>query len=323
MTTKTILVEARKDINVKPILDEIASTCVRSGYRVKRWRGPLSGRVPYRRRLPDCELAILFNGTHQSYATTMARLKRTNTPLLYVELGWYPQQGTFQIDTDGINAEASWVSQPLSQSPGQPLPVKSSGDLLVILQDDGDTQITHRSPWFADMQQFVMHIGENSEMPIRVRFHPRHRPSAGVMNLIAKNAWAIDTSPTLGDALASCRAVACVNSSSGVEALAKRIPVLCHGEAIYRHRGAVYCLTNCGESTRTTTRNLARGKCSLFENLVDELVNRIQQQQRSIADIPKIIPAVVEMALKSADSAVQSSVSFGLKTDGLRFRKAS
>ena len=72
----TILVEARKDENVKPILNSIAATCALAGHVVKRWRGPLSGRVPFSRRLPRCDLAILFNGTHESYAAALDRLAK-------------------------------------------------------------------------------------------------------------------------------------------------------------------------------------------------------------------------------------------------------
>lgn len=326
MTTNTILVEARKDQNVKPILDAIAHTCSENGYRVKRWRGPLSGRVPFPRRVPTCDLAIVFNGTHKSYVPTLARLRQSNTPLLYVELGWYPQRGTFQIDHYGINSAASWVGEPLNEAPGKMLEIKSAGDLLVILQDDSDTQITHRSPSFVGMREFVAHICAFSELPIRVRFHPRHRPAAEVMSLIDKYRCVVDSAPTLGDALNSCRAVACINSSSGVEALARHIPVMCYGEAIYRHHGAVYCLTKNGESTRATTRQLANGNCSLRENLMNEVFNRIKQNQPAIVDIPALLPDLVDAALRRSKRSIPRAINFNFKSklqnQLLRFRRA-
>ncbi len=290
MTKKTILVEARKDQNVRPILDALAAECHRLGHRVRRWRGPLSGRVPYRRRLPHCELAIIFNGAHPLYRPAIDRLNRQGTKKLFVELGWFPQTGSFQIDTQGINSAASWVRAPLSQAPETTLEMRSSGDLLVLLQDDADTQITQQSPWFADMHGFLRHVVECSTLPVRVRPHPRHRPSVAVTNLIANSGCQLDESPSLLTALNDCRAIACVNSSSAVEALAHHIPVLCYGNAIYRHAGVVHCLTNSRVTTTSITDQLAAGECSLFANLIDEFLARVQRHQWRLAHISRRLP---------------------------------
>ncbi len=64
---RSIIVESRKDPRVAPILDALAECCRQLGHRVGRWRGPLSGRVPHSRRLPVCDVAIVFNGLHRSY----------------------------------------------------------------------------------------------------------------------------------------------------------------------------------------------------------------------------------------------------------------
>ena len=56
--------------------------------------------------------------------------------LLFVELGWFPQLGTFQLDPHGINAAASWVATVMAPWPslglatrivlGAPLPQANS-----------------------------------------------------------------------------------------------------------------------------------------------------------------------------------------------------
>ena len=222
---------------------------------------------------------------------------------MFVELGWHPQRGTFQIDPIGINSAASWVSQPLVGSPDQPLQIKSSGDLLVIMQDDADTQITHRSPYFLNMHQFVSHISEFSALPVRIRFHPRHQPSNEVVRFIADNHIEIDRSATFYEALQSCRAVASVNSSSAVEAMANRIPVLCFGDAIYRHPGATYCLSSNGAMTRQATEQILIGESELFENLVTEMVDRILRKQLTIEQIPKQIPQLITTELMRAKTS--------------------
>jgi hypothetical protein len=295
-----ILVEARVDPNSRSILDELATTCSRLGHDVHRWRGPLSGRVPHSRRLGRCDLAIIFNGAHHAYEKPIRKLRRWGTKLLFVELGWFPQLGTFQLDEQGINAAASWVNQPLVAAGLTKLPARPAGDLLVLLQDDFDTQITDHSPWFVDMYEFVEHLSQYSELPLCVRAHPRHPPSDRLVQLIARRGCRMDAGPNLSPALQECRAVACVNSSAAVEALTQRVPVLCYGRAIYRHEGAVYCLDNDGESTRRTTTSLAAGGSELYIESIGEVLERITAHQWRIEQIPNRLPAIVESFISLA-----------------------
>ena len=275
-----------------------------------------SGRVPYRRRLPDCDLAIVFNGAHPAYETSLDRLDRRGVRRLYVELGWFPQSATFQIDSQGINSAASWPSKPLTQTPQRRLELRSSGDLLVLLQDDEDTQIRQRSPWFSNMYEFLQHILHHSDLPVRVRPHPRHPASADAASLIKYSDCRIDQSASLSAALKNCRAVACINSSGAVEALAHHIPVLCYGKAIYRHVGVVHCLKHDAQATRMVTKRLAAGNSELFCNLIDEFLGRVQIQQWTVASISRRLPRLLGEVLGDDQQ-------IGRKKFNSRFSKAS
>ena len=313
----TILVEARKDTNVRPALDLIAETCRGLGHDVFRWRGPLSGRVPHWRHPFRCDLAILFNGAHVKYAPMLARLKRMGAAVLFVELGWHPQKGTMQIDPVGINARASWAGEPLRIAGVTPLEVHSQGDLLVLLQLDDDTQITELSPWFANMREFVRHVSRHSALPVRVRAHPLAPPSVEFLRQVEQLGATWDRSASLAEALAGCKAVACINSSSGVEALAQRLPVLCYGLAHYRQPGAVYCLTNRGEETRLVTAQLAAGQSSLFKEHRAAVVKRVLEHQWSFDEIQQRLPPMIETLLPSASAHTQRAT--GLLPMLLRF----
>ena len=101
------------------------------------------------------------------------------------------------------------------------------------------------------MHGFLRHviIAANGK-PIRVRKHPKHEPSPEVIELVDKTksiAW--DTTESLRTSLEQCRVAAMVNSSCGVEALGLGIPILCFGESIYRHEGAVYICNSDEEKT--------------------------------------------------------------------------
>ena len=295
----TILVEARKDANVRPALDLIAETCRGLGHDVFRWRGPLSGRVPYWRHPFQCDLAVLFNGTHVKYASSLARLRQMGAKLLFVELGWYPQKGTVQIDPAGINARASWADEPLKVAGVTPLKVRKQGDLLVLMQLDSDTQITELSPWFTNMREFVTHVCRHSALPVRVRAHPLAPPDANLVREVEKLGGFWDHSVSLAEALKCCKAVACVNSSSGVEALAQRLPVLCYGMANYRQPGAVYCLTNCAKETVQATSELAAGSSSLQEERCAAVLAQVLNHQWRFDQIPQRLPAMLTPLLTS------------------------
>jgi hypothetical protein len=316
-----ILVEARVDPNSSSALDSIADTCRRMSYKVIRWRGPFSGRVPYQKRVVPCELAVIFNGAHPKYARTIRALQRIGAKLLFVELGWHPQKGTIQIDPLGINARASWNSSPLPLEGKTQINVPSNGELLVVLQLDSDTQISLLSPWFPDMQSFVEHACRFSAMAVRVRAHPLCQPTPRLRNIVQRFGARWDHSHSLSAALDTCRAVACINSSSGVEALGRGLPVLCYGRAIYRKVGAVYCLQNCGKETLRVTSDLRSGKCELFRECQTALHRQILEHQWHFDQIPERLPRLIEQTLDSPLIGVDSSRSCrGIKGAQRRLR---
>jgi hypothetical protein len=73
--------------------------------------------------------------------------------------------------------------------------------------------------------------------------------------------------------------------------------VLCYGNAVYRHTGAVYCLDNDAEKTRVATEELARGRTSLWREKVVALVQRIVARQWTTADVACRLPSLVQELL--------------------------
>lgn len=291
---RKIVVEARKDPQCASALDAIASVCRSLGHEVVRWRGPLSGRMPFGRWLPVCDLAVLWNGAHRSYRPALARLRAWGASTLFVELGWHPQQGRFQIDHRGVNGAVSWSQEPLTSTGKTTLPLRSQGDLLVLLQLDDDTQITERSPYFANMEAFAKFMCRNSAMPVRLRAHPKAKLSEQGRRELASSGCLWDTASSLAKSLEGCRAVACINSSSAVEAMAAGLPVMCYGESIYRHPGAVYCLSDNPLATRQVSEQLASGICELISERCAEVVDRVHAKQWTIEDFPDQLPGMLE-----------------------------
>jgi capsular polysaccharide biosynthesis protein len=304
----TVLVEARLCPDGGLALDAIAETCREIGHFVYRWRGPYSGRVPYWKSFLHCDLAVIFNGSHEKYDPIVQRLREMGSRLLFVEVGWFPQRDTVQIDPLGINANASWVREPLVASGRTPLPIRPEGDLLLVLQLDGDSQIQRLSPWFSGMEPLVEFVCRHSALPVRVRAHPKSQSNAALKQLVSSLGGAWDTSPSLQAAMQSCRAVACVNSSCGVEALAQQLPLLCYGQATYRHGSAAYCLDNDPAKTREATGELAAGRSRLSLVRLQELYGRIMEHQWPLASIRDKLPPLLRQVLPDPDTRVVPSL---------------
>ena len=304
----TILVEARLCPDGGLALDAIAETCRELGHFVYRWRGPYSGRVPYWKSFLHCDLAVIFNGSHEKYDPIVRRLREMGSRLLFVEVGWFPQRDTVQIDPTGINANASWAREPLAAACRTPLPIRPQGDLLLVLQLDGDSQIQRLSPWFSGMETLVEFVCRHSALPVRVRAHPKSQSNRALQHLVSSLGGTWDTSPSLQAAMQSCRGVACVNSSCGVEVLAQRLPLLCYGQATYRHPAAVYCLDGDAAKTRAATSELAAGQCRLFAERVEELYGRIMDHQWPLTAISQKLPALLRQVLPDPETRVVPSL---------------
>jgi hypothetical protein len=167
------------------------------------------------------------------------------------------------------------------------------------MQLDDDTQITQLSPHFRNMRDFVAHLCRHSALPVRVRQHPLAPPDLDLERLVVASGGSIDKSRNLAEAMASCKALACVNSSCGIEALDHGLPVLCYGEAVYRHPGAVYCLDADGPATRAATTELAAGECSLSVERMQETVERVLSRQWKLDEIPGRFPPLLASVLSA------------------------
>ncbi len=288
---QTIAVETMASQYARAGLNRVAEILSEEGYQVVRWQGPYARRFKFvASTIPPCDAAVIWNGLKPRYQLPVKTLRREKIPFLLMEVGWHPQKGTYQLDWQGINTDASWVSDLLQQKFPKQSPIqlsRLSSDLLVVMQNDADSQITHYSPHFKNMEAFLRFLIDVSKLPLRVRFHPRHPPGYGLRKLIRKNRHrlVIDQSNSLSAALDTAVAVACVNSSSAVEAMQRGVPVLCFGDAIYRVPDAVYCLSDDSNAVNQVTQSLLNGQCDLGIAAVEKVVSAIECHQLSLDEL--------------------------------------
>jgi hypothetical protein len=91
-----------------------------------------------------------------------------------------------------------------------------------------------------------------------------------------------------------------------VEALDRRIPVLCYGTAIFRQPGAVYCLQGDDRETSSVTAELGEGRSSLFTECLDATLNRIRAHQWTADQLPDRLAPVIDAVWGQASQVVHS-----------------
>jgi len=290
---RMVLVERRADERSAPWMDLVASALRRAGYIVRRWRN----KRPVPAILTSCDLVVLWNGIHPLYDEISPLCKRSGVSMAFAELGWMPQDGAIQLDPEGINAKASWMHDPVTWRSGGCVDVPS-GDLLVILQSDGDTQIRCLSPYFKNMAAFIRHLADHSLCQMRVRRHPRAVASKDVVQTVDgsdKMTW--DRSASLDEAMESACALACVNSTCGLEALDIHLPVLCYGDAVYRREGAVWCMTADPSLTRDRTKQLDARCCDQIIDAQTAVLRHVLSHQYTAEQVPDRVMALMRNAV--------------------------
>jgi len=281
-TARPILVESRDDPRAGRVLDGLARAAIDLGRTVTRWR--------HGQALPAAPVAqaIVWNGLTPEYEALRAEASK-GLPVLWAELGWLPHDTTFQLDPQGVNALTSWAGDPIDTPERGPLEVRD-GDLLILLQWDEDQQIKRLSPWFESMADWLRFLDANVRgLAMVVRPHPAFAPGLDALQIVERSTrmrW--DTSDTLIEALEGAAAVATINSSAAVQALAAGVPVLCYGRAVYRHWPAVWTMgLDAAATTAATRRDLdGWGLHNLDRGAVAAMVERIMGRQWRLDDLP-------------------------------------
>lgn len=218
---------------VRPFLDALADAGRAVGFKVERWDG---GHFPRHAG----EWIVVWNGLHPWYEETLPAARRNGSKILFAEHGWLPQDGQYQLDPVGVNAFSSWAAEPLPDVAGEGV-IAGEGPLLAVCQHDGDSSIVYGSSRFANVAAFLEHLDRTWEGEIVVRAHPRRGPTRATHRLVGQSSkmrWS--DRKFFAEDLEACGAMATINSTCGAEAIEAGKAVLCYGQAVYAHEGAVW-----------------------------------------------------------------------------------
>ncbi|WP_119396474.1 capsular polysaccharide export protein, LipB/KpsS family [Salinibius halmophilus] len=213
--------------------------------------------------------ALIWNGSLAPFGIIALAAKALGLPCTFVENGYFP--GTIQVDNQGINANNSmpqhaafyqrlaidWQSlawpEKLNKRASKNkagtsnIPFTAKQYIFVPMQVPSDMQVMELSPWIKSMAAFYnVLLRAATELP-NINFVIKEHPSfkRSIQRNVTKHPQIVfanqgDTEQLIENA----SAVITLNSTVGLEALAKNIPVIQLGLSCYGITGLVHKCEN-------------------------------------------------------------------------------
>jgi hypothetical protein len=275
-------IELRTDPRCDRVLDLIASTMSDLNNDVVRFYTRLGSKARDAPISKGCDYVFLWNGYYDFFKDHINEAKMNDSKLVYLELGFTSQRNFFQADFGGVNNDSLW-SNNVDFSSASDKKLKAKGDYIFVpLQVDGDTQIIRSSPKFKNMYQFVNFLSKMN-YPILIRKHPRANIDPRVKEIVNKNKnMSFDTNGLFSQSLGNALCVATINSTTGIEAIESRKPVLSFGLSVYRHEGLTYCCSDNVSEVNSYLDEIKTGETSLKSDYFDIFMNCIKENQYSV-----------------------------------------
>lgn len=194
-------------------------------------------------------LILFHNGLHPSYQETLQFIKSFKIPLLYSELGWFPQKDHVYFDKVGVNAQSYIASQGFEAFTGkvfeknieQPLQGEYA---LLALQLENDTNLIVSSPDYKKNLNILKYIKDqlSTVTKIMVKPHPLDKNVEAYKNFCSENNL-MYSDDNIKECLQKAHSVIAVNSTVLLEALEYPCNIYHLGESILSNKKvAISCL---------------------------------------------------------------------------------
>lgn len=192
---------------------------------------------------------LTHNGSHPMYQHVMEMLKDFNLPILYSELGWFPQDGNVYIDRWGVNGGSSLAAMSYASMVGHDLSTSRRAmvqgeSVFVPLQLNNDTNIKVFSPRFRSADDFLEYVLEQvgDTRHVLVKPHPLDRDFARFENYARPNVEIVGTDVPVGKLLREVGHVVALNSTVLLEALNYRVNIYSGGLGLLDNKGVAASL---------------------------------------------------------------------------------
>jgi len=196
------------------------------------------------------DFLLFHNGLHPSYALALERVKELGIPIIFTELGWFPQKEHIYFDDLGTNGKSRLATLTARDIDGAedldavalPLP---DGPVVVALQLENDTNLIVNSPRFKSNAAFVNYLLREipSHVEIIIKPHPLDKSTDWLSEIDDARTRVVRDVP-IGDLLAQASAVVGINSTVLMEALSYNINIYGFGRSLLDNKGVVIDCTD-------------------------------------------------------------------------------
>lgn len=186
---------------------------------------------------------FFHNGLHPKYAAVLDRVRKAfpDIPIVYSELGWFPQKNHVYFDVKGVNGFSHISDQSFEDFCGTSkldLPInKLHGHVVIVTQLENDTNLIVNSNRFKSMEKFVeyclQHIPKTEE--IIIKLHPLENDPERFERFKSERIQVL-LDGDLTDLLKNSKAVIGVNSTVLLESLQYNTNVYFFGKGVISNK---------------------------------------------------------------------------------------
>ncbi|MGL4600194.1 MAG: glycosyltransferase [Plesiomonas sp.] len=185
-------------------------------------------------------LILFHNGSHPIYRETINKIKALRIPILYSELGWFPQKDHVYFDQWGVNGKSYIASlsaeelcnQNFNEELNEIKPINGEY-ALIITQLENDTNLIVNSPKFKNNENFIEHIIDEigNKTKIIIKPHPLEKNTSRYSRFISKNVKLVINEDS-SSLIKSAHSVIGINSTVLIQALCEDVNIYTYGSSI-------------------------------------------------------------------------------------------
>lgn len=242
---------------------------------------------------------ILFhNGIHPIYKPTLDRVKKAfpNIPIVYSELGWFPQQGNIYFDTKGTNGISNLADMSFEQLckvdyHGSFKEVISGDYHLIVTQLENDTNMIVNSPRFKSMLSFTRHVVDAlpRKEKIIIKTHPLDSYSDRFDQEFKNDAnVSVVHASVMDDLLSKSKTVIGINSTVLLQALDYDCNIYAYGHGLLDNKKVCFSLADGGDISKKLYdyQYFSKAdKISVKQALVDRQINLAKISNLTVSEV--------------------------------------
>lgn len=245
---------------------------------------------------------ILFhNGAHPIYAHVLKSLKQLKIPIIYSELGWFPQKDHIYFDKWGVNGLSYLASQTTEQLCGRTFVhekeyVELKGDYaLIVTQLENDTNLIVNSPRFKNNETFIKHVVDkiSDKTDVIIKPHPLDKYKERYEKFASERVR-VEINTDTNTLLKNAHSVIGINSTVLLQALEFDVNIYSYGHSILDNKNiAINCISDDIDSLWSNKLKGSREiRNSVIENLKLRQINLLDIREKIKPSDISLIPLV-------------------------------